>query len=357
MQEKIQSMPIIRIDDIKANEQDIYLVRRAQAKLALQTDYKNLYEYCQRGSFQKVAKYLVEKYWTQSVYSGRAIVDLVTELYVVWFALLPIACRSFQGYYRPGWGSSIFLSWFRAHVNKYGRYYIGRAPLSWRNPVLHFSAVGISNSAFQDLCSGYLSHCQGHTALPMLSRLVFGPFVFPDLIGQAMDAAKRQNCGIMWWEDEIIFLSTKAFDFPGVYWHDLRRSKHDVLHWNISIKDKLQIVVKKQIIKDIKSRIESIIKSDSTPAHKMVQINNQLRNYYFVAKYTAQASRQTVDLDKWAWNKVAKSIIATKPELKKSYYNLRSQDWDTNFRVGRKSLFLDRDVSLQTWVTMWAPRR
>jgi len=355
--EKMQSMPIIKIDDIRANEQDIYLVRRAQAKLALQTDFKNLYEYYQRDSFQRVAKYLVEKYWTQSVHSGRAIIDLVTELYIVWLALLPIACRT-QGYYRPGWGSSIFLSWFRAHINKYGRYHIGRIPLSWHNPVLQFSSVGISDSAFQDLCSEYLSHCRGHTALPMFARLIFGPFVFPDPIKQAVDTAKNHNCGIMWWEDEILFLSTKTFDFPGLHWHDLRVKKQDVLHWTISVeKGKLQALVRKQIIKDIKNKIESVIKSDSTPAHKMVQINIQLKKFYFVAKYTAQASRQAVDLDKWAWNKVAKSIIATKPELKKSYYSLRSQDWDTNFRVGRKSLFLDRDVTLQTWVSMWAPRR
>jgi len=350
-------MPIIKIDDTIANEQDIYLVRRAQAKLALQSNYKDLYEYCQRNSFQKVAKYLVEKYWTQSVHSGRAIIDLITELYIVWLVLLPIACRSFQGYYRPGWGSSVFLSWFRAHVNKYGRYHIGRIPLSWHNPVLQFSSVGISDSAFQDLCSGYLSYCQGATALPIFSRLVFGPFVFSDLIKQAMDAAKKQNCGIMWWEDEILFLSTKAFDFPGVYWHDLRTNQ-EVLHWNMFIeKGKLQVLVKKQIIKDIKDKIEAVIKSDSTPAHKMVQINNQLKKYYFLAKYSPPASRQTVELDKWAWNKVAKSIIATKPKLKKSYYSLRRQNWDTKFRVGRRSLFLDRDVSLQTWVSMWAPRR
>ena len=355
----MRSMPIIKIEDIKANEQDIYLVRRAQSKLALQTDYKNLYEYCHRDSFQKVAKYLVEKYWTQSVYSRRAIIDLVTELYTVWLVLLPIACRSFQGYFRPGWGSSVFLSWFRAHVNKYGRLYIGRVPLSWLNPALQFSSTSINDPAFYNLCSGYLSHCQGHTALPNFSRLIFGPFVFPDIEKKAMDSAKEHNCGIMWWEDEILFLSTKAFDFPGAHWHDLRRTKYqEALHWNISIeKDKLQVLVKKQIIKDIKNKIESVLKSENTPGHKLAQINAQLQKFYFIAKYAGQASRQTVELDKWAWQKVAKSIIATNPALKKNYYSLRNQKWDLSFRVGRKSLFLDRDVSLTTWTAMWAPRR
>lgn len=338
-------------------DNDFYLVRRAQAKLALQSVYNDLMSYITRQSFQNVAKALTEKFWTRSIKQKRKIVDIVTELYLVWLVLLPIACR-IQGYFRPGWGNSIFLSWFRYHVNKCRRYYMGKIDLIWDKPKLFFEELEIYDQPFKELCTDYLNFGKGETALPKFVRLIFSPFVFTSEIKQALTMAKTSNCGFMWDENHIIFLSTKPFEYNGLKWVDLRKESINTLKYNLSVKQNLlEVKVLGSFLKEIKLNIEGILKTDRTPGFKLMGINEQLQRFYHVAKYCGNSRKQSIELDKWAWKKIAKSLVATEPSLKDKYFSLRKQKWDLTFRIGRKSLFLDQDISDDLYISIWAPRR
>ncbi len=353
-------MTLVKIDTIPRGQPDIYLVRRAQAKLAFDTEYKDLMRYYSRPAFERVAETLTEHYWPQSSKSKRAVVNMVQELYTLWLVLAPISFHHL-GYWRPGWGSSIFLSWFRTHIHKYKRYYLGRAKYDYADADIEegFSCARISDEEFKGIVQQYVQQCRGgDTARAVMARMVIAPFLFWQRGRDAVDTAKVNKCGLMWWEDEILFLSSKPWDDAQISWVDLRADPQDVLFWTVSVKDSmLDVQIAKEREKAIKSEIKKALASEAAPGFKLNQINASMIKYYHWARYISTTRRQSLDLEKWVWKRIGKGIVATNPKLKESYYNLKHQKWDTTLRQGRRSMLLDKDVSEDQWRQIWSPRR
>jgi len=352
-------MSLIKIDDIKRGQPDIYLVRRAQATLAFNREYKNLMKYYNRSAFINVATMLTEKYWPESIKSKRAVVNIVNELYVLWLILLPISFHHL-GYWRPGWGSSIFMSWFRYHVHKHKRYFLGRLRFDYNDADIEegFSDSKINDQEFQSLVQQYVQQCSGETARAVMARMIFGPFVHWRQGVKAAELAKTNDCGVHWWEDEILFLTTSPFNMENVTWTDLRSDHQDVVFWQVGIKNGLlNIQVSKKKEKAIKDEITKILKTDGLPAFKLHQVNASMKKYYHWARYIQTTRQAALTLEKWVWKRIAKSIIASNSALKNNYYNIKHQKWDVTLRQGRRSMLLEADVSEDQWLQIWTPRR
>lgn len=352
-------MALIKIDDVKRGQPDIYLVRRAQTRIALDQEYPNLMQFYHRPAFQSVAVSMTERYWPGSVASKRSVVDLVTELYTLWLIMLPISFRHL-GYWRPGWGTSIFMSWFRSHIHNYKRFYLGRKKFIWENAILKdgFADAQISDQDFIDIASQYLQQHRGETARAVFARMIFAPFVFWQQARESVQIAQEHNCGLMWYEDEALFLTRKPWDAPDVEWSDLRANPQDILFWRVGVKEELlNVVVRPSREKSLRDEIKDILASDTKPAYKLSGVNACLKRYYNWAKYIPTTRMQAISMEKWVWKKISKTIMPINPGLKEKYYNLKHQKWDTSFRQGRRSMLLDKDVTEAQWAKIWLPRR
>jgi len=352
-------MALVKSDELSRGQPDIYLVRRAQTSLAFKNEYQDLMRYYSRSAFEGVSKTLAKHYWPESVESKRAVVALVEELYVLWLILLPIACRHL-GYWRPGWGSSIFLSWFREHIHRHKRYFLGYIKLNYHDARIDegFSDARIRDDDFKTIAAQYVDQCSGATARATMARMIFAPYVHWCQAAAAYTTAKERKCGLMWYEDAILYLSTRPWDDPCISWTDLRQQSVNILFWNFSVKDTLlDVSISKLYENTIKAEIVKTLSSEASPTYKLHQINSRLIKYYHWGRYATGARAQAIAFDKWVWKRVGKKIVSTNPKLKDSYYNLRKQKWDLTLRQGRRSLILDKDTSEDQWRQIWSPRR
>jgi len=352
-------MALVKSDELSRGQPDIYLVRRAQTSLAFKNEYQDLMRYYSRSAFEGVSKTLAKHYWPESVESKRAVVALVEELYVLWLILLPIACRHL-GYWRPGWGSSIFLSWFREHIHRHKRYFLGYIKLNYHDAGIDegFSEARIRDDDFKTIAAQYVDQCSGATARATMARIIFAPYVHWRQAAAAYTTAKERKCGLMWYEDAILYLSTRPWDDSCISWTDLRQHSVDLLFWRFSVKETLlDVSISKTYENAIKAEIAKTLSSEASPIYKLHQINSSLIKYYHWGRYATGARAQAIALDKWTWKRVGAKIVSTNPKLKDSYYNLRKQKWDLTLRQGRRSLILDKDTSDEQWRQIWSPRR
>ncbi len=338
---------------------DHYLVRSAQRKLYLDGRYTDLMTYVNRPAFRNVAADLVSYFFPYSVKKELSIVATLKELYCFWFALAPSSFK-LLGYWRPGWRSSVFNSWVREHIYKFKRVQLGRVPLDFSSADLRDGAKDalITDQKFLEAATEFMPQGVGETARAELVRIIFAPLAFR-LQGQdALTAARCHKCGLMWYENEILFLSRKPFDFFRVAWTDLSKSSADVLHWRVSFRcGNVNILIAPHVMKAIKNDIRDILKGCATPQGKISLINKQTQKFYHLGKYSYAAKEQAWALDSWLWRKVGKRITATNPKLKNLYFNLKNAKWKYEFRRPARDTLLLSGISNDEWRQIWNPRR
>lgn len=303
------------------------------------------------------------KFWPISYNKGVEAEFYIRELYSIWLLLAPIG--NLQGYWRPWYGSAVFLSWFRQHCNKFKRFFLGRVKFNWDDAeqglIAGFDDAKITDSDFLSLLNYY---CQnfviGDYRRNKFARYVLASIVWRTQGKKALSFAIDNHCGLMWYEDEILFLSTKQIDYENCEWIDLKFKNANAFVWQISLdknNEKLQIKIGAKLLLETRNSIKEILQTDTEPSFKMHKINSAISKYYNFAKYANYAKEQAWHFESWIWKKVNKSIIQIKPDLKKSYFNLKNSNWDLDFKIGRKSHLLDRDVSEEAWLNIWNPER
>jgi len=345
--------------EYRPGQGDIALVRRAQRSLALAGEYRQLSQFLERDSFQAVARVLTEKYLPRSASKGLALADLAQEIYPHWLILAPIAGQA-QGYWRPWWSPGAVLSWARVHVNRYRKTCLGRIHLNWDAAELDSGAkvFRIRDADFLASLAAILPQVHAQTLRGQLARYALGGLVWRSQAGQALEWARACRSGLMWWEDEILFLARKPFETGAIAWIDLRDQAADILEWQVRARDeKLTAIMRPEALRHLKSRIAQILESDGQPHFKMNQINAAIAAYHHWAKYAFDARRQAIELEPWIWRRVKRGIIQAQPGLKPSYFNLKNAKWDTALRYGRVSYLLDRGVTDVQWLHIWNPRR
>lgn len=350
-------MGILR--NYRPGQGDIALVRRAQRSLALAGEYRQLHQFLERDSFQAVAWTLTEKYLPRSASKGLALADLAHEIYLHWLILAPIAGQA-QGYWRPWWSPGIVMGWLRVHVNHYKKTCLGRIRLNWDAVELDSGAkvFRIRDADFLASLAALLPQIHVQTLRGQLARYALGGLVWHSQAEQALEWARASRSGLMWWEDEILFLARKPFEAGAISWVDLRDTAADILEWQIRVRDeKLTAVMRPEALSRLKSRIAQILESDGQPHFKMRQINAAIAAYHHWAKYAFDARRQAIELEPWIWRRIKRSIIQVQPNLKSSYFNLQNAAWNTALRYGRASYLLDRNVTDEQWIQIWNPRR
>lgn len=338
---------------------DYYLVREAQRRLYFDGKYPSLSSYADRPAFRSVARDLVCHYFPYSVQKQLSVVPVLEELYCIWLALAPSSFKML-GYWRPGWRSSVFHSWIREHIFKFKRVHLGRVALDFESADLRAGAedARVTDEKFLLKATEFLAQGVGDTARAKLVRMVFAPLAFR-LQGQdALAAARANKAGLMWYEDEILFLSKKPFEFPGVEWTDLSRKSADILHWRISFRSgDVTSLVAPHAMKDIKKDIRNIFKSDAGPQSKLIAINQQTKKFYSFAKHSYAARQQGWELDTWLWKQVGRRVTATNPKLKRLYFNLKNQAWDLKFRRPARDTLILNEIEDDQWRQIWNPRR
>jgi len=338
---------------------DYYLVTQAQRKLYLDGKYPDLMNYISRPAFRDIAYDLVSYYFPHSVAKRLSIVAELVDHYRFWLALAPSSFK-LLGYWRPGWRASVFNSWTREHTYKYKRFHLGRVPLDFSFADLRDGAEDamITDQIFLLRATDILPQAIGDTARAELVRMIFAPLAFRLDGKAALAEARAHKCGLLWYENEILFLSRKPFAYPGIIWTDLSQESADVLHWRISFQyGDLNARIAPRVIKEIKSEVRNIFDSDSTPEWKLARINKQTQKFYNLAKYSFNAMEQGSQLDSWLWKLVGKRIVSTNPKLKERYFNLKKQRWQAKFRKPARDTLLLNDMPYDQWRQIWNPRR
>ena len=350
-------MGILR--NYRPGQGDIALVRRAQRGLALAGEYRQLHQILGRDSFQSVARVLTEKYLPRSASKGLALADLAQEIYLHWLILAPIVGQA-QGYWRPWLSPGAVLSWARVHVHRYRKTYLGRIRLNWDAAELDTGAKScrILDENFLASLADILPQTYAQTLRGQLARYALGGLVWRSQAEQALEWARASRSGLMWWEDEILFLARKPFEAGAIAWVDLRDTAADILEWRLRVRDeKLTAVMRPEALSRLKSSITRILESDGQPHFKMCRVNSRISGFHHWAQYAFGARRQAIELEPWIWRKVKRGIIQARPSLKSSYFNLKNATWDTTLRYGRASYLLDRNVTDGQWIQIWNPRR
>ncbi|HBL53349.1 MAG TPA: hypothetical protein DDZ34_04805 [Syntrophaceae bacterium] len=345
--------------NFRPGQGDIALVRRAQRSLALAGEYRQLSQILGRDSFQAVAGTLTEKYLPRSVAKDLVLADLAHEIYLHWLLLAPIAGQA-QGYWRPWWSPGAVLSWARVHVHRYRKTYLGRIRLDWDTAELDTGAQSfrILDEHFLASLANILPQTHVQTLRGQLARYALGGLVWRSQAGQALEWARASRSGLMWWENEILFLARKPFEIGAIAWVDLRDRAADILEWQVRVRDeKLTAVMRPEALSRLKSSITRTLESDGQPHFKMNQINAAIAGFHHWGKYAFDARRQAIELEPWIWRRVKRGIIQVQPNLKSSYFNLKNAKWDTALRYGRVSYLLDRGVTDDQWLQIWNPRR
>lgn len=350
-------MGILR--NFRPGQGDIALVRRAQRTLALAGEHRHLSQILGRDSFQSVARTLTEKYLPRSASKKLALADLAQEIYLHWLILAPIVGQA-QGYWRPWWSPGTVLSWARVHVHRYRKTYLGRIRLNWEAAELDSGAkvFRIRDADFLASLAAILPQAHVQTLRGQLARYALGGLVWRSQAEQALECARACRSGLMWWENEILFLARKPFETGAISWVDLRDAVADILEWQVRVRDeKLTAVMRPNALRHLKSRIAQVLESDGQPHFKMSQINAAIAGFHHWAQYAFDARRQAIELEPWIWRRIKRSIIQIQPNLKSSYFNLKNAKWDTALRYGRVSYLLDRGVTDVQWLQIWNPRR
>lgn len=350
-------MGILR--NFRPGQGDIALVRRAQRSLALAGEYRQLSQILGRDSFQAVARALTEKYLPRSASRELALADLAQKIYLHWLILAPIVGHA-PGYWRSWWSPGVVMSWLRVHVHRYRKTYLGRIRLDWDAAELDTGAKScrILDENFLASLAAILPQAHVQTLRGQLARYALGGLVWRRQAEQALKWARASRSGLMWWEDEILFLARKPFETGAISWVDLRDTAADILEWQIRVRDeKLTAVMRPEALIRLKSSITRILESDGQPHFKMNQINAAIAGFHHWGKYAFDARRQAIELEPWIWRRVKRGIIQAQPGLKPSYFNLKNATWDTTLHYGRTSYLLEADITDDQWLQIWNPRR
>lgn len=345
--------------EYRPGQGDIALVRRAQRSLALAGEYRQLHQFLERDSFHAVARVLTEKYLPRSASKGLPLADLAQEIYLHWLILAPITGQT-PSYWRPWWSPSVVMGWLRVHVHRYRKTYLGRIRLDWDTAELDTGAQSfrILDEHFLASLANILPQTHVQTLRGQLARYALGGLVWRSQAGQALEWARASRSGLMWWENEILFLARKPFEIGAIAWVDLRDRAADILEWQVRVRDeKLTAVMRPEALSRLKSSITRTLESDGQPHFKMRRVNSQISGFHHWAKYAFDARRQAIELEPWIWRRIKRGIIQAQPGLKPSYFNLKNAAWDTALRYGRASYLLDTGVTDDHWLQIWNPRR
>ena len=316
-------------------------------------------KYVERDSFQAVAAMLVEHYMPRSAAKQLEIADVFHDLFAAWLILAPIANRA-QGYWRPWWCPGVVMSWLRVEINRFERPCLGRIPFDWASAQVAPGALAarIQDGAFIAHAEALLDHAVGDTLRANFTRYVLGGLVWRAAAEQALALAREHQAGLMWHEDGLWLLARKPFGKDGVAWSDLRETPADILAWSVKVADgKLQARMSESSVRRFKESVRAAMASDSTPEHKLRQINAAAKSLHHWARYAFDAKQQAVELEAWIWRRVSRHIFQHSPKLRGQYFDLKTAQWDAHLHFGRGSYLLDRDVRDEAWLNIWNPRR
>jgi len=144
-----------------------------------------------------------------------------------------------------------------------------------------FSDARILDDEFKSIATQYVDQCMGVTARSTMARMIYAPYVHWRQAAAAYAKAKERKCGLMWYEDAILYLSSRPWDDPEIFWTDLRQRSVDLLFWRFSVKETLlNVSISKTYENAIKAEIAKTLSSEASPIYKLHQINSSLIKYY-----------------------------------------------------------------------------
>ena len=352
--------------NIGMNVNYIYLVRRLQRSLALAYRHPNLTKYTDRDSVAAVTDQLANKFFPLAVRRGHMAADQVRDMYRYWLVAAPVSDKV-MGYWRPWWTRQVFNSWLRQHINNKNkpRYWLGWLPWNWNQELSTEPGARLFN-VFDDNwlaeLAEYITQSSPDTARGQLARQLTGPFVWAQEAKELLETCRGFRSGLWWWEDGAIVLSNQPWEYPGMEWYNLYEQSVDLLKYRLSTSPDgyLNVEMTPQTIQDLKFRIRRILDSSANPEHKLHLVNRYVTSWYSVAKYAYQARPQARELESWIWKRVSKQILATQPNLKGKYFNLKEASWVTKLAYQKRDNLLELDrqnISDELWKMFWKPRR
>ena len=356
-----------KFSDIQKN---IKKVRAYQRKIALKFRHRDLNEYLDTNT-ELVADTLARYYFPLAFRRGHEAAQQIKLMYIHWLILLP-AVQAQPGFWRPFWTRQVFISWFRQHLHKNKKYWLGRIKWNWdqADPDAGAKSLRIEDDTFLSGLDDFWGVAMpGEKLRENLARIILGPLAWRVQAEHLLDQCREKSSGLMWWENEALVLSTKPWEYPGLSWTDLRENEVEVEQYVIKAPNGLlNVKMADWTLVQLQRDIKNIAKGKISASYKLHQINNKIKAWESVAKYVAGAKKQAWQVENNIWQAVQSRVLGQVPQdeknqLKAQYYNLKNSvkagHWKTSLAFGRRQILMDREDKIDNnlWWYFWRPRR
>ncbi len=382
-------MGIIKEKQTQSTNQAITKVIQAQRSLAIRHYHPDLMSYLGRASWKQTAHALTEQYWPRTVSKELYIQNEIEALYGAALILGPLSGQC-PGFWNPWRHKGHLVSWFRQHVHGQQKGWLCVHRWDWKKqlPALSSSmqAFGIADSKFAEHCYNMILNNTFNSFSESLreqfARKIFAPILFHEQAKEIYLQAKAKQAVVWWDERYALVLASSSYQIQNGAWFDLSLSPVDV--WNFEVRAKKEKTVTKattgqhgrptktlqqdkklmlyiflhdQFLKSSRVNIKSILRSHATDQAKVFQVSSELKKVYSWGKFCFQAQPQCNQLAKWARDKIETQIFQQNQKLRRLYFEIYEQKWDTGFYPRKGSGLLDNKLMLENWVKWWRPWR
>jgi hypothetical protein len=300
---------------------------------------------------------LVEHYMPRAAAKQLEIAEVFRDLYTTWLVLAPVS-NGGRGYWRPWWCPGVVMSWLRTEVNRFQRPCLGRIQFDWASAKVAPGALAarIQDGAFIAHAEALLGHAWGDTLRANFTRYVLGGLVWRAAAEQALAVAREHQAGLMWHEDGLWLLARKPFGKDGVAWSDLRETPADILAWSVKVADgKLQARMSESSVRRFKESVRAAMASDSTPEHKLRQINAASRSWHHWARYAFDARQQASGARGVDMAPSQSAYPTALPKLRGQYFDLKTAQWDARLHLAGPRICWIGMCADEAWLNIWNP--
>ena len=349
-------------ESTQTTNQAIYKVIQAQRALALRHRHPNLMEYLERTSWTQTAAALTAHFWPKTVSQELFVQAEIERLYLAGLILAPLSGQC-PGFWNPWRHNGHLVCWLRQYTSmKQGKVHLFTHGWNWEEAIEGLAqsaqSFGIMDHDFIEFCSELLvSNVYCPTVRGQFARKIFAPLLFHEQ-GLKIFRTAKANQSVTWWDEKHAFVLSKRriISIKG-QWTDLTTDSCTLWNYTARIKKKaLLIFLSDDFLKSVRNNIADILNSGANPQQKVFSISTVMLRVHRWAKHCPNARPQCNELERWLRQKTEKNLFMKYPRLEGMYFSIGKADWDHGFYPRNKSGLLE-DITLDSWLKWWGPRR
>lgn len=342
-------------DETSVQQNDYWLVRRAQAAIAAYLNFGNgdLSKYLDRPAFNNMAEKLTVNYFHKSSVLVQA---LVIQIYLVMLVLAPVLQRQRMSC-KFDWHTGCVLSFVRRSTgSKEGRTHaaVREVDRSYQPDKMadNLEAIGIrDNDMVAVVLDLYRRHAGGTTLKDRLAHQLFDPLIL---------LTERQGFELRYGNQ---FLRLERSPFEGST--DLRNEPLDFLGYSLrSVKHRggqhLEIRIADSCIAAFHAHVKRISAAAADSGYKVAAITNRIEDFVQHTKFARTGLQQIKEQKLWLANQ-SQNLSRENPDAKllpELLINRWLQNIDAHLYVKQPSFFWDAHcIDESTYIKLFSPYR